>query len=175
MSKNNWTTSRKFKTAWSATMGFIVGILIKIESLLSLVTMINADTATWKDYLVILIPIIFSILFLGFYWLYLKIIDWKQDLLERVDILEEETKGISGNEEKIKQIENNLLIQNSVNFQVAKHISELDDIDLEKLFRQCDKKHIEFILNRNNQLSETQSEKILSQFKTPIKKFHEPY
>lgn len=170
MSKNKWDTTRKLKSAGIGITGIIIGDLMKIESLLSLIFMIENPYIT--AILRVAIPIIMGGLFWCSYWLYLKIMDWKKDLMERVSKLEEKNKGISANEGRIKQIENNQVVQHSINTQVIEFISEQSGMGLKELYNRYDAKHIEHIKNTNTDLSDGQASTGLNKCKGSKSQFH---
>ncbi len=171
MSKPNNNKYRNLKGLGIGISGALIGYLTKIESLLSLTGMIK--TSIIMTVLEIISPIIFGLLCLGIYWLYLTIYDWIHFQLDRIKTIENNIEKASTNESKIKIIENNLLIKDSINQQIAEYIAKESGINIKELYNRYDDKHVEFIKSRSENLTGEQARSVLKKYRQTITNFHE--
>lgn len=176
MAKIEWTTKRKLGRTVAGMLGFVVGILTKFESLTSLVVMIKGNTANLSDYLTLFVPILSALLFFMFYWVSLKIIDWKNLQLDRIKELENELKKLRDQEEKHIDIENNHLLQVHINKMIAKTL----DGDLEKnsliafINHHGENPMYKFIQRKNSDISDDEAKKIAESYEGKGQQFHKP-
>lgn len=148
----------------------VLTYIARTEHTISLINEIKSSKI--MEYADIIIPVLLGIIAFGLYWLGLIIYDWIHIQLDKIELIESNSKRLSNNETSIKQIENNQVVQHSINAQVIEFISEQSGEGLTELYNRYDAKHIEHIKNTNTNLSDGQASTGLQRCKGAKNRFH---
>ncbi len=124
------------------------------------------------EYADIFVPIIVGLIAFLLYLFGLKIYDWIHLQLVKISLIKSISKRESDNKTRIMRIENNLVIQDSINDQIIKFIAEKSDEELEVLLNKYDAEHIKTIKSRNTTLSDGQASTGLNKCKGSKNHFH---
>jgi len=97
-----------------------------------------------------------------------------EKIMEKIHDTDDLKKRVDDNENSVKIIENNLLIQNSINRQTEKFIAELKNVSIKEIDLIYMKNHKEFIESRANNLKRGQEADVLQQYLSSLDQFNEP-